>query len=230
MTAEQDVELNTIADADQPETDADQPEAMDTSRPAGETASSDEPAGATAADGATSTPVGPPARRARLWPVLALLVVAALLIGVGIAFELRQHSIRSQTSARNGALADSAATSEVIGQVSTALNKVLSYQYANPAATQQAADQLLTADASTQYKTLFTALQQKAPGEKLTLVAKVVTAGVTSLHGNTAQLLVFLDQSSTRASDKQSSTSAAQLDITAVKQGGVWKISELLPL
>ncbi len=202
MTAEQDVELNTIAAKD------------DT---AGAPTSEDEPTPALAG-------------RSRLWPVLALLVVAALLIGVGVAFEIRQHSIRSQSSAKNGALADSTATSEVIGQVSTALNKVLSYQYANPTATQQAADQLLTGDASTQYKTLFTALQQKAPGEKLTLVAKVVTAGVTTLHGNTAQLLVFLDQSSTRASDKQSSTSAAQLDVTAIKQGSGWKISELLPL
>ncbi|MEO9238124.1 MAG: hypothetical protein ABI418_08540 [Jatrophihabitantaceae bacterium] len=161
---------------------------------------------------------------------VALILVAVVFIGLGIAFEIRAHSIRSQGSASNHALADTAATSEVIGQVSTALNKVLSYQYANPSATQQAAAQLLTGDAAGQYRTLFTALQQKAPGEKLTLQAKVVTAGVTSLHGNTAQLLVFLDQSSTRASDKQSSTSAAQLDITAVKQAGSWKISELRPL
>jgi Mce-associated membrane protein len=214
MTGKQDVELSTIAD------DGEQAETPDTERSTAETASAD----------ASPATVAVPAWRSRLWPSLALLVVAALLIGVGVAYEIRQHTIRSQSSAKNSALADSPATSEVIGQVSTALNKVLSYQYANPTATQQAAGQLLTGDASTQYKTLFTALQQKAPGEKLTLVAKVVTAGVTSLHGNTAQLLVFLDQSSTRASDKQSSTSAAQLDVTAVKQGGTWKISELLPL
>jgi len=94
----------------------------------------------------------------------------------------------------------------------------------------QAAATLLSGDAASQYKTLFTALQKKAPGEKLTLVAKVAVAGLKSLHGNTAELLVFIDQSSTRASDKQKSTSAAQLDVTAVKHGGTWKVTELRPL
>ena len=161
---------------------------------------------------------------------VALGIAAVVFVALGVAFEIRAHSLRSPASVKNHALSDTAATSEVISQVSAALNKVLSYDYQNPAGTEQASSQLLTGDASNQYKTLFTALQQKAPGEKLTLRCKVVVAGVTQLHGNTAQLLVFLDQSSTRASDKQSSTSAAQLDITAVKQGDTWKISELLPL
>ncbi|MDQ2956141.1 MAG: hypothetical protein M3Y42_04145 [Actinomycetota bacterium] len=177
-----------------------------------------------------SGPIPAGSGRGPLWRLVALVVVTVVFAGLGTAFELRGHSLRSEASAKNRALADTSATSQVIGEVSTALNKVLSYQYANPSATQQAAAQLLTGDAAGQYQTLFTALQQKAPGEKLTLAAKVVVAGVTSLHGDTAQLLVFLDQSSTRASDKQSSTSAAQLDVTAVKQGGNWKISELLPL
>src|SRR5882762_1473598 len=93
-----------------------------------------------------------------------------------------------------------------------------------------AVNSVLYCDAASQYKTLFTALQKKAPGEKLTLVAKVAVAGLKSLHGNTAELLVFIDQSSTRASDKQKSTSAAQLDVTAVKHGSTWKVTELRPL
>jgi hypothetical protein len=74
------------------------------------------------------------------------------------------------------------------------------------------------------------ALQKKAPGEKLTSVATVAVTGLKSLHSNTAELLVFVDQSSTRVSDKQKSTSAAQLDVTAVKHGSTWKIAELRPL
>lgn len=195
-----------------------------------------EPAGvvddsAAAADAPTSDGSSEPtaSRRWLVW-VAALVVATTVLVAVGTVFEIRGHSLRSQTPAKNYALSDTAATSEVIGQVSTALNKVLSYDYQNPTGTRQAASQSLTGDAAGQYKTLFAALQQKAPGEKLTLKAKVVVAGVTQLHGNTAELLVFLDQSSTRASDKQNSTSAAQLDVTAVKQGDTWKISELLPL
>ena len=181
---------------------------------------------------ATETDVdaaAPPSRLPiRRW--LALGAAIVLLTGVGTAFELKAHQLRSEPAAANHALTDTSETTEVIGQVDTALAKVLSYDYANPTATQQAAEQLLTGDAASQYRTLFTALQAKAPGEKLTLTARVVTAAVTSLQHGNAQLLVFLDQSSTRASDKQSSTSAAQLQVTAVRTGAGWKISELLPL
>jgi Mce-associated membrane protein len=154
-----------------------------------------------------------------------LLVVTLVLTGVGVAFELEHRS-----SVTNQALVNSAATATVTGQVSAALNTVLSYDYTKPAATRAAAEQLLVGDASSQYATLFQALQAKAPGQQLTLVAKVVDAGVLDLHGNTAQLLVFLDQSSTRASDKATSASAAQIVVTAVDQDGHWRISELEPL
>ena len=69
-----------------------------------------------------------------------------------------------------------------------------------------------------------------APGQKLTFVAKVSTAGVTYLRGDQAKLLVFLDQESTRSSDGQSSISAAQVRIGAVKHGGVWQIDNIVPL
>jgi Mce-associated membrane protein len=163
------------------------------------------------------------------WPAIAIALTLAL-VGVGVVLMLRTHSLRSAPATANRALSDRDATSEVIGQVSTALSKVLSYQYANPAANKQAAAALLSGDAATQYQTLFTALQKKAPGEKLTLIAKVSIAGVKSLRGNTAELLVFLDQSSTRASDEASSTAAAMLDVTAVRHGSAWKITELRPL
>ena len=77
---------------------------------------------------------------------------------------------------------------------------------------------------------LFSALQKKAGGQKLVLAAKVVSAGVTILDGSRAQLLVFLDQSSTRVSDGANSTYAAQIRVTAVENGGSWQVSELVPL
>jgi len=73
-------------------------------------------------------------------------------------------------------------------------------------------------------------LGARAPGQKLTFVAKVVTAGVVSLRGKEADLLVFLDQRSTRATDKQSSVAAAQVQIAAVMHGSRWQISELRPI
>jgi len=175
----------------------------------------------------TEEPGRPGRRPGTLATTLALLALVVILVATGVVFRVIQQR---HGATQNTAVADAATTSQVVGQVSAALNEVLSYNYANPAPTQQAASKLLVGDASKQYTTLFAALTAKAPGQQLTLVAKVVDAGVVTLVGNTAQLLVFLDQSSTRASDKATSASAAQIQITAVRQGGQWRISELVPL
>lgn len=160
-------------------------------------------------------------------PVLGMLALAVIAAVAGVV--LLVGSERSSDDS-NTAVIDTRTTAEVIGQVDTALQHILSYQYTDPGATQAAANQVLVGAAKQQFHTLFTALQQKAPGQQLTLSAKVVRSGVSVLDGNRATLLVFLDQTSTRASDGTSATSAAQIHIQAVEQGGVWKISELQPL
>lgn len=162
------------------------------------------------------------------------VVVGAGILAAGFAAAgavlLATAPAGSGAAAHNEAVVNAQATAQVIGQVDTGLQRVLSYRYTDPAATHAAAAQVLTGDAARQYEVLFKALQQKASSEQLTLTAKIVAAGVETLDGDHAQLLVFLDQSSTRASDGTTSTSAAQLRIAAVRRGGVWRISELVPL
>ena len=43
-------------------------------------------------------------------------------------------------------------------------------------------------------------------------------------------MLVFVDQKSTRAKDKQASVSAAQLSVVATRRGDAWVITGLKPL
>ncbi len=164
----------------------------------------------------------------RLSVVLGL--VGVLTLALAGVFAVQAHQLRSTDSASNLALVDTSLTNEAISSVSASLNRVFTYDYASPEATQQAASELLVGDASSQYKTLFDALQSKASGQQLTLKTTTVLGGVTTLTPDSARLLVFLDQSSTRASDSSSSTAAAQLDVAAVKRDGVWKISEIRPL
>lgn len=161
---------------------------------------------------------------------VGLLVLAIALVVVGTLFTVRAHQVRGERADANRAVVDPTATAQVIGQVSNALNSVLSYDYQKPEVAQAAAKRYLTGDAPGQYKTLFDQLQSLARGQKLTLVAKVSTAGVVYLHGDHARLLVFVDQESTRASDGQSSISAAQVRIGATKHGDVWQIDELKPI
>ncbi len=171
-----------------------------------------------------------PVRQGLSAAALALVLVAVLALGgVGVAF-VKAHQLRSTDSARNAALVDTSVTNEVVGQVSVALNRIFSYDYTTPKPTQDAAAALLTGDAAGQYKTIFDALQSKASGQRLTLKAKSVIGGVSSLTDDSARLLIFLDQSSTRATDSSTSTAAAQLSVEAVKQDGIWKISQIRPL
>lgn len=157
-----------------------------------------------------------------------LTLVGLLLVAAGIVLLVNRDGGSGDSG--NRALTDQAETTQVIGQVSQALDQVLSYDYTKPQANEQAAAQLLVGDASTQYKTLFQALQSKAGDQQLTLSAKTVVVGVSKLTSDTADLLVFLNQQSTRKSDGATSTSAAQIQISAVKQGVDWKISGLLAL
>jgi Mce-associated membrane protein len=62
------------------------------------------------------------------------------------------------------------------------------------------------------------------------LSAEVQSVAVKTLSPSTATLLVFLDQSSQRATDKQASVSAAQLQVDAARIGGEWKVTSLKPL
>jgi Mce-associated membrane protein len=165
----------------------------------------------------------------RLLPA-ALLVITVLLAGLGAVMLIRAHIDQVDGPMANQALVSTGDTQEAVSQVSTALNQILSYDMANPKPAQAAARHWLVGDAPAQYQTLVGALGKVAAGQQLTMVAKVSTAAVLSLHDGTAQLLVFLDRQSTRASDHSSSVSAAQVQITAVRTSGGWRISEIVPL
>lgn len=157
------------------------------------------------------------------------LAVAAMLLAVGLVGWWMTFDLRGGAS-DNAAVVDSKATAQVQASVSQSLGRVLTYDFQDPSATESAADEVLAGDARSEYDTLFASLQQRAPGQQLRLTAQVQAIGVKTLSDDKATLLVFLDQSSQRAQDDQSSVSAAQLSVTAEKRGGSWKITGLKPL
>lgn len=163
--------------------------------------------------------------RSRGIPALVVAMLVIGLLGWWMAYD-----IRSDSAADNHAVVDATATAAVQTQVSKALTMVLSYDYGDPGSTEKAADALLAGDARKEYETLFASLQERAPDQKLVLTAQVEASGVKKLTDDSAELLVFLDQSSRRAGDKEASVSAAQLAVTATKADGTWKITELKPL
>ncbi|MET0819889.1 MAG: hypothetical protein ABWY58_02910 [Aeromicrobium sp.] len=177
----------------------------------------------------TTSPSTTPSRTSALRRVVPL-ALAAVLLAVGFVGWWMWFDLRADDPADNGAIIDSKATAQVQTSVSQALGRVLTYDFQDPATTAAAADAVLAGKARKEYDTLFASLQQRAPGQQLKLTAQVQAIGVKELRGDKATLLVFLDQSSQRATDQESSVSAAQLAVTAEKKGSTWKITSLKPL
>ena len=155
-----------------------------------------------------------------------------LLIALGIALlalVLRPAAsvLRDDGNPLDEAVLDGVATTEVVGDVSTALGKVFSYAPDDVAATEQAAGRELSGTALTQYRQLFGQVERQAPAQRVTLTTRVVRAGVVSLTHDTARLLVFLDQTATRAGEPAGKPAAAQLLVTAHREHGHWSITGL---
>lgn len=159
-----------------------------------------------------------------------VLVVTVVVLAAAAVVGWRALDLRNDPALDNLAMIDQKTQEQVVAEVSRGLVAVLSYDYSEPEATRAMADKVLRGQARQEYDTLFKSLQERAPGQKLLLSAQVRLTGVQELSADRAKLLVFLDQSSTRAKDKQASVSAAQLSVTAKRKSGTWTIVGLQPL
>lgn len=161
--------------------------------------------------------------------VAAVVLGAAVVVlaAFGVWATLEAHSLRATAAPPNIAVTNGAATSAVNRQIVSAVNTVFSYNYADTGATRQAAQGLLTGAAIRQYNTYFALVTKDAPAQKLVVTTRVTNSGVELLSGNRAQVLVFANQQDTRADTSQSSYAGALFAVTAVRQGGRWKIDNI---
>ncbi|HEX3779664.1 MAG TPA: hypothetical protein VHX38_08335 [Pseudonocardiaceae bacterium] len=161
--------------------------------------------------------------------VLVLGIVAVLLAAFGVYAGLQWHATATDANAQNTAYIDTATTSQVKGEVIDAIQKVLTYTYANPQQTQQDAHNVLTGSALCQYDALFKTVLAQAPSQKITVTTSIdqSNSGVEQLQGDQARLLLLINQESTRGSDGQKITSQAVLEVGAISQGGSWKVDNL---
>ena len=157
------------------------------------------------------------------WPVaLALAICLSALTVHGWADRRSEGS-----PAANRALIDKAATDKVVKDVSAKVARIFTYTHTDPAATERAAKEVLTGDATGEYRTLFGLVKENAPVMKLSLTTKVAKAGLIKLtRDGTAVLLVLLDQRATRDGEPTGPPVAAQLIVTARNDHG-WRISDL---
>ena len=171
-----------------------------------------------------TTPSGRPG-----WRIAAALGAATVVLaGFGVWATLHaQQPARDAPHAQNTALTDGPATATVRREISAAVNTIFSYNYADTAATRRAAQAVLTGPAVRQYDTLFALVTKNAPAQKLVVTTRVTNSGVELLNGDRARLLVFANQQDTRAGTGQASYAGAMFAVTALRQGGRWKIENI---
>lgn len=171
-------------------------------------------------------PLAQPFRPLRLRGPLLLFAASLLLTAAGAGLLALAAQLRGSPPAANGALTDAAATRQVTASVSAGVSQIYSYSYTDLAATRAAARRVLAGRAAAQYRQLSPELGA-AVSQRLTVVTKVTSIGVSSLTAGSARLLVFLDQTVTRAGAKPNAPVPAQLTVTATRSGGRWLITSI---
>ena len=153
---------------------------------------------------------------------LVLLLVAAALAGLGYWFQTRDRGVSV-----NQALVDTGGTTEVSGQAREAVEKAFSYNFADVAATESAANELLVGKAKCQYNAIFGPVRSLAPEQKLVVTVRVVSSGVTSLDGDRATVLLFIDQVTTRTTDNTTGGGIAMMRVGTQRADGRWKVDNM---
>lgn len=157
------------------------------------------------------------------WPVALALAICLSAFAVHGWADRRSEG----SPAANRALIDKTATEKIVKDVSAKVARIFTYIHTDPAATQRAANQILTGRATGEYRRLFGLVNKNAPVMKLSLTTKVAKAGLIKLtRDGTAVLLVLLDQTATRDGKRTGPPVAAQLIVTARNDHG-WRISDL---
>ena len=182
--------------------------------------------------GTVPTPVAPPAPPADRWAtrLLAVLAVSAVLLVaaavlLGVAWGAERHS----GPRANQAFIDGGATAALVGEVTSAVIAVYSYDYTTLPANEAAAKAVVTGRYAGEFDKLFASLKQVAVAEQASMRTTVPAAAVSLLQGDRARLLMMVDQAGVRGTDRQPTGASARLVIDAQRIEGHWKIAEVTP-
>jgi Mce-associated membrane protein len=155
-----------------------------------------------------------------MWPRTWAGVLALLgLLGAVPASAARQGD--------NHAFVDPAGTQAVVRAATDALGAVLTYDYRRLDDCIQAARANGTDAYAGRWTDQIDKLRTTATRQKQAVSTKVVGVGVRELHADTGQLVVFLDQTTTRGDTNRTATAgiAAVVDLKMI--GGQWKLDNV---
>lgn len=161
------------------------------------------------------------------YPVLAALVAATLVLsGLAVFFKLRHSEATELTS--NAALVDVATTAEVKQAMSDAAERLFSIDYNDMAKTERAAEQLLgSEEVKSTYDTLMGEYRGQAGEQKIVVTTTAVRSAVVLLDGDRARVMVYVDQTATRAGDEQTVGGPAAMWFETERKDGEWKVMNM---
>jgi Mce-associated membrane protein len=169
-----------------------------------------------------------PLRSRQLSRMVAIIGALIIVLGAfGIWATVAGNGLRTTAAGANAALVNASETRAVTRQVTSAVDTIFSYSYADTATTKAAAQRLLTGPAIRQYDQLFALVEQQAPKEKLVVTTRVTNVGVELLTAARARVLVFANQQDSAGGTSKSSYGGAMFAVTAVLEGGTWKIDNI---
>lgn len=188
------------------------------------------PASTPGAPASTSgAPEVDPAEKARARRLVIVGVAAVLLVAVAVLLAVLNYSARHNGPLANQAFVDSDSTSAVVGDVTSAIKVVYSYDYKTLDANQAAAKAVITGKFSQDFDKVFAGVKQLAPQQQAVLTTTVPAVGVVALQGDRAQLLMMVDQNGTRMGSQPIAGTSARLVVQAQLVDGHWKIAEVTP-
>ncbi|WP_279496284.1 serine/threonine-protein kinase [Actinocrispum wychmicini] len=175
----------------------------------------------------------PPAPRGRavVWTAVVFVVVAALGVGGYLLLRPREGTGASlpcpTTPPANVALVDRALTTEVTGLTTKAVERLFTYDAKNLAATDAAAQELLTGQARTQYESLMKAVKEQAPQRQGGVTSRVTAMAPAEVSATEAKVLAAVSQTAVRANNDAPSGTLGEVLITVGRADGTWKITDI---
>ena len=162
---------------------------------------------------------GVPFRRVRLeWQVVVILGALVVVLAATVLWEIIQTSSNS-AAASAGQDAQNAAR--------TAAQTILSYDYRSINSDMTKSETLTTGTFRQQYETDAPRLLALAKQAKGVVQANVWQAGIVSESPSQVTVLLFVDQTTTQASNQTPQLSQNRVKMVMKKVGGNWLVSEL---
>lgn len=164
-------------------------------------------------------------RRAGGWLRLVLLVLVIVVLSTMAAVFRGQADRATTGAANNRAVIDTGANTEVVGQISKAIETVLSYDFNQLDENERAARDVITGGYVAEYEATFADIRRTATEQKVVLKTTVLLAGVKQLGADRAELIATMNLDSVR--DGAPASAPGRVRVIANRVDGRWKIAQM---